>query len=741
MNLFRSLLFFSVGLCCCLAASAQADVAARLEQQLTTAATDSLRARICLDLHDAWFKISQEKSRAYAVSALQYAQNVHIPVLQFLAYTALARCERKKRDYPAVYPYDSLSMLAALQSGNRDAIFNAQLMYAHDYLDDNKSGQAYPWLQKAEITAGLTGKTDQQAKIYHALAYYFRETNRHKQAIPYFRKAITAFEASGNSYKAAEARVFLAESLLAIGQTDSTAGLLFDAMEIYKKNNNIPGLAYANQVLGNIFLTTGDADKGIYYYGEAQQLFRQSNNKVEMALTIPDIARALLFKKDYQGALAHLQEADSTFTSMHYSYGRIKVYTLYGQYYSEKGQPVPAEENFRKADSMLRLESLPDLQTENEKYWARHKYHYRNYKAGDSLTYEYAQRIAGSKEPEAIARELNLIRSKNRNLDSNSLKILALLYRPGGVKVLRDLLKEKSLSQILPMDSLQALNPFSQATGAYDSSMAASFSRQVLDLEAHYKTKQVRDSLQIERQGSLIARQAAAQQSARLISVGVIAAILGLGLWLQYRSRRRAERDKAEIQLLQKEIHHRVRNNLGVVNRFVEIAERNRSDAFSLTSLKTRIAAMELLHRHLYQKDHIGLISVQDYFSELVEQIRECFPTGSEVRFELDAAVMLESKVAEKLGLIVNELVTNSLKYAFAEGQAGIIRIGIQESARDTRLLTVSDDGSGSAPPKTKKGYGSKLIAGLGHELNADMTYTYEKGTRFQMRFVLPDRN
>ncbi|MEJ7679168.1 MAG: sensor histidine kinase [Segetibacter sp.] len=175
-----------------------------------------------------------------------------------------------------------------------------------------------------------------------------------------------------------------------------------------------------------------------------------------------------------------------------------------------------------------------------------------------------------------------------------------------------------------------------------------------------------------------------------------------MGFALQYRNRKRAEKDRQYIQMLQNEIHHRVKNNLGVIQRLVDVAGKNAVDDVPLSSLKTRIKSIELLHTHLYnQKAKPGNISLQAYLEDLCLAIATTFETGKDIKIEVNASEELNSDIAEKIGLIVNELVTNSYKYAFEGKDEGIINITAQKIEKNIQIA-VEDNGVGFETEKNK---------------------------------------
>lgn len=706
-----------------------------LKQILQSNAPDTAKFMACINLHNAYFVSDPAQSKAYAQKMLELAKDINNSDQdKYLskAYIALARCERKARAYDNVIAYGMQVLHYAQKANSKPGILSTSLQLARDYLDADKPAKALPFLTQSGRLATELNDTAQTAKVKQTFGWYYYKTNQNKKAVPYYKGAIETFASLNNAQMVAECKILLVESLLLLGQTAEIPELLFGALETYKKRNSLSRQAYAHGLLGKSYLMNGNADKGLENYLEAKRLFDVSNNDVEGAMAIIDIARSYLAKNDYAACETHAKEAETILTKMDYGYGIIAVKTLWGQYYSEKGNYALAETYFSDAHKMALAQSFADLKLDNEKYWAAHRYRQKNYKGGDSLLYSYAQTTAATKEPEVIANELKTIIGKNKNLDSNTTKILALLYTPGGVDALKKSLGKKGITDFARVDSVLMLNSFSNATAAYDSSRMIAYNQQLLDLETQYKTRQISDSLQLEKQAAVIMKDNLKTRTIILSASVLLLLLVSAGMWLQYKNRKRAEQDRQKIELLQNEIHHRVKNNLAVISRLVEVAGKNSVDNVPLSALKTRIKSIELLHKHLYSGEAgVGKIPLQSYFEDLCIAIAGTYESLKNIRINVNAPVEVDSHIAERLGLILNELVTNSYKYAFSGDTSGSIAINANRQDENTVQLSVADDGAGFESSKAKSSYGMKLIKGLSHELNGTFRFLNTGGTRF----------
>jgi two-component sensor histidine kinase len=161
---------------------------------------------------------------------------------------------------------------------------------------------------------------------------------------------------------------------------------------------------------------------------------------------------------------------------------------------------------------------------------------------------------------------------------------------------------------------------------------------------------------------------------------------------------------------------------------------------------QNRIHAISLSHQKLYLSEKIALIEMASYVREVVEYLHDSLQMQDRVRFNLSVApIELNGAVAVPLGLIVNEAVTNSLKYAFPDGRKGQVSIELRQSDQLGYLLTVADDGIGlpaDFDPSRSRSLGMNLIKGLSKQLDGSLKIESAQGLTIQVRFssALPDK-
>ncbi len=208
------------------------------------------------------------------------------------------------------------------------------------------------------------------------------------------------------------------------------------------------------------------------------------------------------------------------------------------------------------------------------------------------------------------------------------------------------------------------------------------------------------------------------------------------------KQRNQLQQSLGEKEMLLKEIHHRVKNNLSVISSLLEL----QSSAISDTTAKaiiaegqSRVSSIALIHQRLYQHENLAAIELRAFLHDLLRQVRSIFNTPcTTLHTEINMSeTLLDIDTAVPLGLILNELLTNSFKYAFNNSKEGVIKIDMQQMGGEY-VLTYSDNGPGIAEGidiKNTTTLGLRLIRRLSKQLGGSSTYQYTNGSTFIIRF------
>ncbi|MEM7040578.1 MAG: sensor histidine kinase, partial [Bacteroidota bacterium] len=291
-----------------------------------------------------------------------------------------------------------------------------------------------------------------------------------------------------------------------------------------------------------------------------------------------------------------------------------------------------------------------------------------------------------------------------------------------------------------------------------DSTTAKQKLRETSRLEAQYeyeKTAEL-DSIASAQEVAALEAEADAQATRTtyliiLLIVVALAGAFGYNRFLATRKQKNlieSQKDQLakqsqEREILLKEIHHRVKNNLQVISSLLEIQSFEIDDEKALVAVEdgqNRVKAMALIHEKLYQNENLAQLNFDDYTAQLVKQIASIFPGGQDVTVQINGEnIDLDIDTAIPLGLIMSELLTNAFKYARENNPDPRIWINLEQGQEaGSMILDVRDNGPGLPADfelEKAKSLGLRLVRNLARQLYGTVTYRDEVGAVFKIEF------
>jgi two-component sensor histidine kinase len=199
-----------------------------------------------------------------------------------------------------------------------------------------------------------------------------------------------------------------------------------------------------------------------------------------------------------------------------------------------------------------------------------------------------------------------------------------------------------------------------------------------------------------------------------------------------------------EKELLLRELHHRVKNNLQIISSLINLQSqgiKNKEDLEIFRESQSRVKSMAIIHEKLYQSTDLSNINFRDYIQSLVSYLISYY-SKEMIKIELDVNEdqVLNMDTAVPCGLIINELFINSLKHAFEGRNNGkiTIKLGSDEKTPDCYVLEVSDNGVGLPPEvdiNNPKKLGLQLVVSLTNQLDGKIFVDTQDGTKFTIKF------
>ncbi len=285
-----------------------------------------------------------------------------------------------------------------------------------------------------------------------------------------------------------------------------------------------------------------------------------------------------------------------------------------------------------------------------------------------------------------------------------------------------------------------------EATRKYDQ-----LSKQVYSDKANEQITLLQTQMEVTQKESTIKLQEAKLAKSKILQIFILtlSGFLLLFLFVLYRIFLRKkkysqllENKNLEKEFLLKEIHHRVKNNLETISSLLSLQTakiESREFQSIMEETQNRVHSMGMIHKRLYQGENMKSIEMKDFFEGLGNYIIDTFDASGRIRFTTQMDPLeLDVDWAIPIGLIVNELVSNSLKYAFPESSPGEIAVRLLEEGSCLHLV-VTDNGIGmsESPKILGSGFGSELIRLLTRQLDGKMTMLSQQGTKVSFEFLM----
>jgi two-component sensor histidine kinase/cbb3-type cytochrome oxidase subunit 3 len=522
-----------------------------------------------------------------------------------------------------------------------------------------------------------------------------------------YKSALNYYDSVGNASK----KALLLNNLSVVKRDqalfDESMDYLFQSLAICERIEDTTGIANAFTNIAVVYAIKQEYDRAEEYFLKALDIWRIKGHERNVNTILLNLGGILVESAKYDGAIEYLAEARTYFEEhgpqtelgrAHYILGNIYLLTdeldkSEGNYLIAKGIFDDIGQQMRATGCLLRLSSVAEKRGNVDK------------------AINYAT--------EAYNRNIDM---GVGNMAIRSLTQLSNLYEQKG-------------------DYKTALSYYKQLTQIRDSISDMEREKQITELEAKYQNEVKERQLaaaQSELEVKDLRNRRQEVQKRILIGIVIGIALFLLLLFYQFRTKSQINRvleDKnaliekslGEKEVLLKEIHHRVKNNLQFISSLFNLQARHVKDEEALKILqegKNRIQSMALVHQKLYQEENLKGVDMAQYLANLMDSLKHSYKATSDkvkVKTTVDT-ISLDIDTAMPIGLIVNELVTNAFKYAFNEVDKGSLAVSLV--AADNQLeLTVRDSGVGlpdDLDAKNPKKFGLRLVRSLAEKLGSE---------------------
>ncbi len=568
-------------------------------------------------------------------------------------------------------------------------------------------------------TAWCFGQTSEFEKFdtHYKLAY----KSNTKSSLQHAFKALVIANNLKNDSLAASAKVAISYKYSALGNLTNALDYALKAESFYKNMNNPVGHAVLYMQIGGIYKKLKNYNLAIEYCYKALDLkIEQVGLLLPMYVNLGDVYREI---EQFDSALYYFKKAEII--------GNENDYNFYNGYiYCNSGLVYAAQGNKHKADSLLKL-SFKILKA-NEDY-----------------------------RPIAIIyKELAIIEMRNDNIE-NAYKNAIKAYQIADSNSLTAELKDISLllSEInSKKNNYKKAYKYLRDFNNYNKKIAAdSVVSKLAEMRAEFEISQNETEMQYLKDINKLRLNQLIITSLSLFLI----VLLALFLFRANKKRKQANhqlygfnkelKQKNIIikqalddkEVLIKEIHHRVKNNLQIISSIISLQSmriESPSTKEIFNEMQRRILAISSIHQKLYQGDSVSLINMKDYLEEVVESIHMAFNNDEiDVGYEIAIQnVKLDIDAAVSLGLIVNELTTNAYKYAFKPKHNNMLVLTLIKNQQNNIELTLKDNGPGMQKGfdiATSESLGLRMVNLLTRQQKGILEYKNDNGAVFSMLF------
>ncbi len=567
-----------------------------------------------------------------------------------------------------------------------------------------------------------------------------------------------------------------AESSRIVGSVFSRQGKYPQAMEMFRKaetifttlgNNN--GLAEVSGNMGLVYIQQGQYPNALEAFNKALKMWSQANRMDKAVLMEENIGMVHFRQEDYQGALKYFTGCYDSYKNQGNEPSASKILVNLGATYNRLKMHAQALDAhlkalafFERTNSVtgmgITYNNIGNVYVETKNYQKAIEYFDKSLKLKQKQNDKLGTSISLRNIAEAYLFINNL--EKAKECVDQSLKIAEEIGAKEQIKDAYDVLarmyeKTRDYERALAFEKKKAQ--------ARDSLFSSDKTEQISRMRTIYETEKaeqraalvrLKAERDLEKKDAAIAvlnKENELKNTQRNFFIGMAVSLLAIVLLIfyLYQSKQKSnkllseknaliERTLEEREGLLKEIHHRVKNNLQIISSLLSLQSKKLTDfeaKDAITESRNRVKSMSLIHEQLYQENTISGVEMKDYIERLISSLTSSYGVDTDmIEIKIDAEnILLDVDSAIPLGLIINELISNSMKYAFPHQQAGNILVSLHQTYNELQLI-VKDNGIGFDAAKTSnQSFGLSMVNSLMRKLKADMKIMSDAGTTTEL--------
>ena len=600
---------------------------------------------------------------------------------------------------------------------------------------------------------------ENSANAYSNLGSVYFTKSDYNLAIKYFVKAA---DSQKNTNKPEETAVIynnIATVYYYIDNYSEAIKYYNLSLEIKKKFKAYKSIAMSLNNIANVYEIIGENEKAINFYFEAIEYCDKTNDKVLKAITYNNIAGVYKNWEQYSKALELYNNALDIKTELKDLNGVANILNNIGLVYKLKLELevsekylIKAKDIFKNIGNKRRLaitySNIGNVKMLQQDFEESIKWFNMSAILNDSIN-----------SPQGLALDYlnlaNVYLSINNTIEASkySKKCLNLINKSKLHSIKLDFYKLQSKLYKTKGDFEKAYIYYLKYSNIKDSVFSKEKHEKLNDLSIKYETEKKNHRIEIlnTRNKSQLNEIKARRLERNLwIGISILAVFLGsISVYFFLNKKKLSEKLSQKNELIEKtlgekdvllrEIHHRVKNNLQIISSLLNMQSRFLNDDKSkeiVAESQNRIKSMSLIHQKLYQETNLTGIETESYFTELIDSLCLSYGISKDKTNISIENLLLDVDTAIPMGLILNEMISNAFKYG-VKRESGRFTFLFKKTSDKELFVMVKDNGLGIPKDfdiKKSKSYGMKLIQSLSKKLKADVNFENNEGLEITMK-------
>lgn len=670
-----------------------------------------------------------------------------------------------------LHAQDNAARVAELNNRLEQAVLDTQranIMNALSFeLRRTDTAQAYNYAKEALKLSTRESYPSGEAASYANFAEYNRTKNRPDLALENYHKAVDIYTDIGNKREACKVYNKIGVVHQGLGDYEEALDYFKRSLDLNKELGDKQACAGSYNNMGNIYYLLGDYSGALENYLASLNIREQLGDKAGIAGSYNNIGNLYNEQHKYSRALDYYMRGLQVREELNDQKGLAKAYTNIGAlYYSMKSHKEAMKYYEKALQTSIALGDKQQLAIlyVNIGHLSRDQENYsdaiENYTRARNLYTEMGDKRGLATCYNSLG--LLYIRLKNYGTAIVNLeKALSIAEQIGAREEVKNAYSSLAAAAEGKGDYKLANNYNKKFIHLKDSIYNEEFAQKLSEMETKYRTgkkqKEI-DLLRKEKEIQDIKQERDLERNRVLAYVSTASAVLLLILvavilrnnrqkqntnQMLTEQNRKISRQKEEKEVLLKEVHHRVKNNLQVISSLLSLQSVHISDpeiASLFTDCQNRVRSMALIHEKLYTAKDLSKVEIQNYIRSLAENLLGTYRLTKNITIDLQLSVnFFGISTLIPVGLLLNELISNSLKHAFTDHHtSGVITVKISPLGNDRYEMIVGDNGKGmsSSALGSSSSLGLELVHTFVEQLEGSIERLNVPGTVFKIIFI-----